>query len=120
MLNNNKSVSKIRGRGVKLLNHSKNFKNKNFAFSLIELSIILIIIGLLVAGIAAGKSLVDSARARVFIGELNSWKQAVHMFYAMKGRLPGDIQNMGILGYMSPNSYTSSDYQAGTFKASYD
>lgn len=37
-------------------------KNRKSAFSLVELSIVLIVIGLLVAGVAAGKILVDSAK----------------------------------------------------------
>ena len=44
----------------------------NKAFSLIELSIVLIIIGLLVAGITSGQSLIESAKVRKVINEINS------------------------------------------------
>ncbi len=73
-------------------------KNNNFAFSLIELSIILIIIGLLVAGVTGGASLIKSAKIRSFINELNSYKQATYSFIAARGRLPGDLNNDGYSG----------------------
>lgn len=72
-------------------------KNKN-AFSLIELSIVLIIIGLLVAGVIGGKSLVMSARKRAFMNEVNNWKQSVFIFRAAVDRFPGDLKGTGIIG----------------------
>ncbi len=90
---------------------SKNIKTLNFfAFSLIELSIVLIIIGLLVAGITGGKSLIESARIRAFINELNGWKQAVYTFRTAKDRFPGDKDNLGKFGYQSGYSYSKSDF----------
>ena len=54
----------------KLINKkSKKFKNI-LAFSLIELSIVLIIIGLLVASITGGQSLIESAKIQSVINEL--------------------------------------------------
>ena len=92
------------------------FQNKNtsnfFAFSLIELSIVLIIIGLLVAGITGGASLVRSAKVRAFMNELNGYKQAVSAFYASKGRLPGDLNNLGTMGEGSEQTYTTSSFPA--------
>ena len=44
------------------------------AFSLIELSIVLIIIGLLVAGVTGGASLIQSAKTRALINEINNYK----------------------------------------------
>ncbi|MFN7038393.1 MAG: type II secretion system protein [Alphaproteobacteria bacterium] len=38
--------------------------NKEKAFTLIELSIVIIILGLIMAGIVAGNSLIDSAKER--------------------------------------------------------
>lgn len=62
--------------------------NKN-GFSLIELSIVLIIIGLLVAGVTGGKSLIDSARYRAFINELEDYKKAFYIYRALNGDFPG-------------------------------
>ncbi len=76
-----------------------SIKNKKSGFSLIELSIVLIIIGLLVAGITGGQSLIESAKIRAFINELNSYKTAINTFYLARGRLPSDKYNKGCFGY---------------------
>ncbi len=94
-----------------------SIKNKKLGFSLIELSIVLIIIGLLVAGITGGQSLIESAKIRAAINEINGFKQGTLAFYAAKGRLPGDIKNIGATG--SNSGYTNSDYPAGTFASPY-
>ena len=76
-----------------------NIKNKISGFSLIELSIVLIIIGLLVAGITGGQSLIESAKIRAFINESNNYKTAINTFYLARGRLPSDKYNKGCFGY---------------------
>ena len=93
--------SKIWGEGNNLKN-PKNNQNKKIskalAFSLIKLSIVLIIIGLLVAGITGGASLIDSARTRAAVNEINSYRAAIYTFQTARGRLPGDLNNDGIIG----------------------
>ena len=71
--------------------------NNNKAFSLIELSIVLIIIGLLIAGIIGGKSLIESAKIRNVINEFNNLEKSIYAFKVIKDRLPGDVNNDGIL-----------------------
>ncbi len=88
-----------------------NNKIKN-AFSLIELSIVLIIIGLLVAGVTSGQSLIESAKIRAFINEINGLKQGIFAFYVAEGRLPGDLNRDGITGINSNESYTSTSFSS--------
>ncbi len=92
------------------LNNTINCKNQKFiksqinnilAFSLIELSIVLIIIGLLVAGITGGASLIESAKVKAFYDSLNQYKQALYTFYSTHDRLPGDFNLDGKNGYNS-------------------
>ena len=90
----------VEGWGVLENNNSnkstlKNSQKSIKAFSLIELSIVLIIMGLLVAGITGGQSLIQSAKIRSFINEANNYRQAVNTFYTMNERLPGDENNYG-------------------------
>ena len=81
-----------------------------FAFSLIELSIVLIIIGLLVAGITGGASLIESAKIQSVINELTTYKQAVYTFKSLKDRLPGDFVGSGFIGYLSGQGYNNNSF----------
>lgn len=68
----------------------KTFSKKRSAFSLIELSIVLIIIGLLIAGITGGASLIKSSELRAVMGEARGYAVAVNAFYTQFNALPGD------------------------------
>ena len=58
-------------------------------FSLIELSIVLIIIGLLVAGITGGASLIKSAELRAVMSDIRNYQTAINAYYTARGELPG-------------------------------
>jgi len=68
----------------------KTFSSKKSAFSLIELSIVLIIIGLLIAGITGGASLIKSSELRSVMGEARGYAVSVNSFYTQYDRYPGD------------------------------
>lgn len=68
----------------------KTFSKKKSAFSLIELSIVLIVIGLLIAGITGGASLIKSSELRSVMGEARGYAVAVNAFYSQFNMLPGD------------------------------
>ena len=59
-------------------------------FTLIELAIVLVVIGLLLGGILKGQELIESARARNLISQLDSIKAAYFTFQDKYGALPGD------------------------------
>ena len=68
-------------------------KSTNKGFSLIELSIVLIIIGLLVAGITGGASLIKSAELRSVMSEVRNYQTAVNAYYTATGKLPGGLDS---------------------------
>ena len=68
------------------INTLKN--NQNKGFSLIELSIVLIIIGLLVAGVTGGASLIKSAELRAVMSDLRNYQTAINAYYTATGDLP--------------------------------
>ncbi len=60
-------------------------------FSLIELSIVLVILGLLVGGILAGQSLIRASELRAVSTEYSRWQTAVHAFRDKYFAVPGDF-----------------------------
>ena len=84
-------------------------KNKK-GFSLIELSIVLIIIGLLVAGVSSGTSLVESAKVRSLLNDMRNYQQAFYSFRVVKDRLPGDIDGSGLIGGGGGQEYNNNSF----------
>lgn len=66
---------------------------RNSGFTLLELSIVIVIIGLIVAGISAGQSLVRQAQLRQFTSNINQYKVAINSFTLQYDALPGDMDN---------------------------
>lgn len=84
-------------------------KNLNdSAFSLIELSIVLIIIGLLIAGVTGGASLIESAKVTASINELNAIKRDIYTFRARNNKFPGDVNDDGNIGACYGSGCTNS------------
>jgi prepilin-type N-terminal cleavage/methylation domain-containing protein len=67
--------------------------NKNLAFSLVELSIVLVILGLLVGGILSGRALIRSAELRAITTEKDRYVSAVYAFRDKYFYMPGDLPN---------------------------
>jgi prepilin-type N-terminal cleavage/methylation domain-containing protein len=63
------------------------------AFSLVELSIVLVILGLLTGGILGGQELIRAAELRAIPTELNKHRAAVYTFRDKYFALPGDMPN---------------------------
>ena len=60
-------------------------------FSLIELAIVLVILGLLVGGIMSGQSLIRAAELHSYYTNYEAYKSAVINFQEKYGSLPGDM-----------------------------
>jgi len=62
-------------------------------FTLIEMSIVLVIIGLIVGGVLAGRSLVETSQNRSQVTQLTAISSAINTFRVKYGCLPGDCAN---------------------------
>lgn len=62
------------------------------AFSLVELSIVLVILGLLTGGILSGQSLIRAAELRAVVTEFQTYQTAVQTFRDRYMALPGDMR----------------------------
>ena len=69
------------------------YNSSNKAFTLIELSIVLIIISLIVGGVVSGKSLIRSAELKTVISEYNTYLTAYNNFLLQYDDIPGDMVN---------------------------
>jgi prepilin-type N-terminal cleavage/methylation domain-containing protein len=67
-------------------------KNKQ-GFSLIELAIVIVIMGLLVASITVGKDLIKASELRGLISQIYGFDMQISTFRSKYNALPGDIKN---------------------------
>jgi prepilin-type N-terminal cleavage/methylation domain-containing protein len=69
------------------------------AFTLVELAIVLVIIGLVSGGILVGKDLIQSAANRAYVSQLETYNSAVNSFKLKYNCLPGDCANATDYGF---------------------
>jgi prepilin-type N-terminal cleavage/methylation domain-containing protein len=64
---------------------------KKHGFTLIELSIVIVIIGLLAGGVLLGKDLIHAAEMRALLSQKDKFTSAVNVFEEKYDALPGDM-----------------------------
>lgn len=69
-------------------------------FTLIEISIVLVVIGLIVGGILVGQDLIKAAGINAQISQIEKYNTAVNTFRLKYGYLPGDIPNAAQFGFV--------------------
>ncbi len=73
--------------------------NNRKGFTLIELSIVLVIIGLIVGGVLVGRDLISAASMRAQLQQIEKYQVAVNTFRGKYGYLPGDIPNPDAINF---------------------
>lgn len=66
---------------------------RNSGFTLLELSIVLVIIGLIVGGITVGKEMIKASELSSVISDVKKFDVAVNTFNLKYNALPGDMDN---------------------------
>jgi prepilin-type N-terminal cleavage/methylation domain-containing protein len=66
-----------------------SFKNQK-GFTLIEIAIVLVIIGLLIGGVLKGQSMIQNAKVKRLVNDVEGLKAAVLTFQDRYGMYPGD------------------------------
>lgn len=77
-------------------------------FTLIELSIVLVIIGLIVGGVLVGQDLIKAAEVRATVGQYEKYNTAINTFRTKYNGMPGDlaIAQAAAFGMYSPAGMT--------------
>jgi len=77
----------------------KNLKSmkQQQGFTLIEIAIVLVIIGLLVGGVLQGQELIENSRVKQAVKDMNGAAAAVFAYQDRYSRLPGDDGNAATL-----------------------
>lgn len=81
-------------------------------FTLVELSIVIVIIGLLVGGILVGRDMIHAAEIRQTISQQERYNTAVNTFRDKYNCLPGDCPNASNFGF-DPTSNGNGDGSIG-------
>ncbi len=86
--------------------------NHRRGFTLIELSIVLVIIGLIIGAIAVGRDLVQATKIRMAVAQIEKYKTAVNTFRTKYNAIPGDMtqDQADDAGFTVPPTRTDSAY----------
>jgi prepilin-type N-terminal cleavage/methylation domain-containing protein len=68
-------------------------KPSESGFTLVELAIVLVIIGLIVGGVLVGQDLIKSAQIRATVGDIEKFNTGATAFQTKYSGLPGDLLN---------------------------
>lgn len=72
----------------------KKFKKDQAGFTLVEIAIVMVIIGLLIGGVLKGQSMVQNAKVKRVVKQSDEFRAAVMTFFDKYGAFPGD-ENVG-------------------------
>lgn len=68
-------------------------RSKNRGVSLVEIAIVLVLLGLLVAGILSAQQLMQAAKVRAIVAEVERYDGAINLYVEKFRAFPGDMPN---------------------------
>jgi prepilin-type N-terminal cleavage/methylation domain-containing protein len=73
-------------------------KSGEKGFTLVELAIVLVIIGIIIGAVMKGQDLITNARAKKFVNAVKTWEISQWTYMDRKGRFAGDTDKNGKIG----------------------
>lgn len=67
-------------------------------FTLVEMAVVLVIIGVIIGAVVKGQDLIVNAQAKQVTSAVSSWRNLTYAFLDRNGRYPGDELKNGIIG----------------------
>ena len=77
-------------------------RRRSLGFTLIEMSIVLVIIGLIIGGVLVGRDLIKASEIRATVSQYEKYNSAVNTFYGKYGGLPADLVTASAQAYGFP------------------
>ena len=83
-------------------------------FTLVELAIVLVIIGIILGAVLKGQTLIQNAKAKRVQSDISGLEAMVWTYFDRNSRFPGDCNRNGIMGRRPPRNTTGSTLSNNT------
>ena len=70
--------------------YSKQFSRKQGGFTLVEIALVLVIVGLLLGGVLKGQEMIENARIKAVVSDMNGVTAAYNSYFDRYRAIPGD------------------------------
>lgn len=80
---------------------AKAIRNRK-GFTLVELAIVLVIIGIILGAVLKGQDLIASSKAKRVQKDMQGFEAMIWTYVDRVGRFPGDCNSNGVVGYTPP------------------
>ena len=78
--------------------------NRSKGFTLVELAIVLVIIGIILGAVLKGQDLINNSKGKRVTSDMRGIEALLWTYYDRKGHWPGDCALTGVLGYSPTNA----------------